>query len=75
MVYKRGDYGISVEKVDGFGKNPGLWIHKGNEAVKVASFGNSKKAEIFIRYLDYMFLIDGKEPNGENERDNTKSDC
>ena len=27
VVYKRGNYGISVEKVNGFGKNPGSEPH------------------------------------------------
>ena len=65
MRYMRGDYGISVEQIDGFGKNPGLWIHHGNTAVKMASFGSEEKAERFVKYLDYLLLINGKEP-GEN---------
>ena len=62
MIYKRGEYGISVETIEGFGKNPGLWIHHNNQAVKMASFGNQEKAEKFMKYLDYMLLINGKEP-------------
>lgn len=62
MIYKRGDYGISVEQIDGFGKNPGLWIHRGNTATKMASFGSEEKANLFVKYLDYMLLINGKEP-------------
>lgn len=62
MVYKRGDYGISVETITGFGKNPGLWIRNRNQLVKVASFGSPEKAERFMKYLDYMLLINGKEP-------------
>jgi hypothetical protein len=66
MIYKRGDYGISVEQINGFGKNPGLWVHKGNTAVKMASFGSFEKAEQFMRYLDYMLLINGKEPEDKD---------
>ena len=62
MIYIRGGYGISVEMVEGFGKNPGLWIHHNNQAVKMASFGSTEKAEKFMKYLDYLVLIDGKEP-------------
>ena len=68
MVYKRGDYAISVEQIDGFGKNPGLWIHKGNEAIKMASFGSIEKAERFMKYLDYLLLINGKEPEEKTIR-------
>lgn len=62
MIYKRGDYGISVQQLDGFGKNPGLWVHDKNKVYKVASFGNSKKAEMFLKYLDWLVLINSKEP-------------
>lgn len=65
MIYKRGDYGISVEQIDGFGKNPGLWIHHGNTATKMASFGSEEKANLFVKYLDYMILINGKEPESD----------
>lgn len=62
-MYRRGDYGISVEKIDGFGKNPGLWIHHNNVATKVASFGSDEKAKRFTEYLNYLVLINGKEPD------------
>ena len=65
MVYKRGDYGISVETIAGFGKNPGLWIHHNNQAIKMASFGSPEKAERFVKYLDYLILFNGKEPDEE----------
>ena len=61
MTYKRGTYAISVEQVDGFGKNPGLWIECNNVAVKVASFGNAEKAELFQNYLAWL-LTNEKEP-------------
>ena len=63
MIYKRGNYGISVETIDGFGKNPGLWVHHGNVATKMASFGSKEKAEQFLKYLNYFLLINGKEPD------------
>lgn len=56
--YERYDAGIAitVEKIEGFGKNPGLWIgtKEPNQLVKVASFGNEKKAELFVRWLDCL---------------------
>lgn len=57
MRYQRGNVFISVEKVDGFGKNHGLWIgtDNQNQAVKVASFGNEEKARLFCKWIDYMF--------------------
>lgn len=61
MTYKRRDYSVSVEQVVGFGKNPGLWIQCGNISVKVASFGNAEKAELFMEYLDWL-LTNEKEP-------------
>ena len=56
MVYTRGDYKISVEKIDGFGKNPGLWVHKGNQAYKMASFGSEGKAKLFEAYLQWLIF-------------------
>lgn len=67
MIYKRGDYGISVRAIEGFGKNPGLWIHRSNEAIKVASFGSQEKAELFLRYLDWLVMINGNEPEDGKE--------
>lgn len=61
MTYKRGNVFISVQKVDGCGKNHGLWIgtDNPNQMDKVASFGNEAKARQFCKWLDYMFgLID-----------------
>lgn len=62
MLYKRGDYGISIEQIDGFGKRPGLWIRHGYTMVKMASFGSEEKAKIFKQYLDYL-LTNEKEPD------------
>jgi len=57
MTYKRGQVSISIKKVDGFGKNHGLWIgtDNPNQMVKVASFGSEEKARLFCKWLDYMF--------------------
>ena len=72
MIYKRGDYGISVEQISGFGKNPGLWIHHGNMAVKMASFGSAEKADKFIKYLDWLVFNNSKEPDENGvEQDDT----
>lgn len=56
MEIRKGDVIISVEQIDGFGKNPGLWIgtEKPNMRVKVASFGSKDKAEQFCRWLSWM---------------------
>jgi hypothetical protein len=55
--YKKDDFIIAVEKIAGFGQHKGLWIGKGNEIIKVASFGNDDKAEMFMRYLDYYLGV------------------
>lgn len=56
MKYKRGQVSISVEQIDGFGKNPGLWIGTDypNQIVKVASFGSENKAKLFCKWLEYV---------------------
>lgn len=51
MTIERGEKSISIEQIDGFGKNPGLWIGNGNGLVKVASFGSAEKAEMFCKQL------------------------
>ena len=56
MTYGKGNYKISIEQIDGFGKNPGLWIHKGNEAFKMASFGSFEKAELFCEFMEYFLF-------------------
>ena len=62
MTYKRNGVIISVEKIDGFGKNPGLWIgsEDPNQLVKVASFGNEDKARLFCKWLEYLTGIINK---------------
>ena len=56
MTYGKGNYKISIEQIDGFGKNPGLWIHRGNEAFKMASFGSFEKAELFCEFMEYFLF-------------------
>ena len=66
MTFERGEVKIAVEQVDGFGKNPGLWLVAGNEATKVASFGNQAKADNFCKWLKYLLF--GKEnPAGDSK--------
>ena len=62
MIYKRGDYGMSVSQIDGFGKRPSLWVHNKNTMIKVASFGSEEKAEMFLKYFDWFVLINAKPP-------------
>lgn len=59
MAYKRGGATISVEQIDGFGKNPGLWIGTDdpNRMVKVASFGSEEKARLFCNWMDYLIGV------------------
>lgn len=56
MTYKRGNVRISIEKIDGFGKNPSLWVgtDNPNQMVKVASFGNERKAKAFCKWIEYI---------------------
>lgn len=60
MKYQRGSVYISINQIDGFGKNPGLYIgtEDPNQAVKVASFGSHDKAQQFCKWLDYLLAID-----------------
>lgn len=62
-TYKRGNISISVEQIDGFGKNPSLWIGSDvpNQRVKVASFGTPEKAEWFCKWMDYMLGLTSNE--------------
>lgn len=63
MTLDRGNVIISVEKVDGFGKNPGLWIgtKDPNQLVKVASFGSEYKAKQFEKWLRYIIGFSSEE--------------
>ena len=56
MTYKKGDISIAVEQIDRFGRNPSLWICRGNEYYKVASFGNQDKADTFCKVLEYILF-------------------
>ena len=64
MRYERGNVIIEVSKVDGFGKNPGLWIgtKDPNTVIKVAAFGSDDKAKTFCKWLEYMTGLTDKEP-------------
>lgn len=56
MKITRGSAFVSVEKIDGFGKNPGLWIGTKypNQMVEVALFGNEDDAKLFEKWLKYI---------------------
>ena len=64
MRYERGNVIIEVSKVDGFGKNPGLWIgtKNPNTVSKVASFRSEDKAELFCKWFEYMTRLTDREP-------------
>lgn len=63
MILDRNNAIISVEKEDGFGKNPGLWIgtKDPNQCVKVASFGSDDKAKQFEKWLKYIIGFSSEE--------------
>ena len=63
MTYKRGQVSISIHQLDGFGKNPALWIgtESPNQMVKVASFASEDKARLFCKWLDYLFGLNNDE--------------
>ena len=67
MTYKRGEVSIGVYQLDGFGKNPSLWIgtENPNQTVKVASFGSEDKANLFCKWLEYLLGF-------SNNRDSVK---
>lgn len=56
MTFQKGNKLIQVEQIDGFGKNPSLWIGTDNELTKVASFGNVEKSELFCRWMVEIFF-------------------
>ena len=62
-TYKCNDVLISVEDIEGFGKNPGLWIgtKDPNQLVKVASFGNEDKAMLFCKWFEYFVGLASRE--------------
>lgn len=69
MLYKKGNYAISINQIDGFGKKPGLYIYNSNTNtyVKVASFSSMEKTEEFRQYLEYLLFPDSKEPKEVQE--------
>lgn len=69
MRYECGNIVISVEQIDGFGKNPGLWVgtKDPNTLTKVASFGSEDKSKLFCKWLEQMVLLT-KEGEDANER-------
>lgn len=54
-AFSKGHRVISIETIQGFGKNPGLWVGEGNEFLKVASFGSDEKAKKFQEWLEWFF--------------------
>ena len=61
MRIVRGKAFISIEQIEGFGKNPGLWIGRNNVQIKVASFGSQEKAEAFYNWLSFIVGAIGDE--------------
>lgn len=49
--------------MEGFGKNPGLWIgtEDPNRMVKMASFGSEDKAALFCKWLEYFLGLEDRE--------------
>ena len=64
MRYERGNVVISVEKIDGLGKYPGLYVGTNNLNMvwKVASFGSEDKAQTFMKWFEYMIGLRKDEP-------------
>ena len=62
MTFNRGGVVISVDKIDGLGKMPGLYVGRKNELFKVASFGNEDKSKMFCEYLEYLCGISDEPP-------------
>ncbi len=77
MDYQRGNVHISVERIDGFGKNLGLWIgtDNPNQRVKVASFGSDEKAWLFCKWLDYMIGVTDDEKSVKLKRVKGAEEC
>ena len=69
MLYRSGNYAISIKQVDGFGIKPGLWVFNSstNTFVKVASFQSVEKADEFRQYLEYLLFPDSQEPKEVQE--------
>ena len=71
MEFTKGNVMITVEKIPGFGKRPGLWIgtKKPNAMMKMASFGRDEKAEQFCKWLTYWLGVTDKEPSWWEEEE------
>lgn len=71
MRYERGNVVISVNQIDGMGKNPGLWIgtNDPNTVWKVASFGSADKAQTFCKWFEYMIGLRQNEPEEKPNED------
>ena len=62
MTFNRSGVVISVDKIDEFGKRPGLYVGQKNVFYKVASFKNDMSAELFCKYLEFVTGITGEPP-------------
>lgn len=64
MRYERGNVVIAVQTIDGFGKNPGLYIGSNNPNMvwKVASFKSEDAAQTFCKWLEYFVGLRKEEP-------------
>ena len=69
MRYERGNVVISVNQIDGLGKNPGLYIGTRNPNMvwKVASFGSEDKAQTFMKWFEYMVGLTDEPPEEVTE--------
>ena len=69
--YEHGNVVVAVEQIEGFGKNPGLWIgtNNPNGVWKVATFGSKDKALKFCKWLEYMMGLTDDEPESEMSGD------
>ena len=67
MRYVRGNTVVAVQTIDGFGKNPGLYIGTENPNMvwKVASFKSADSANMFMKWFEYMLGL-SKPPEEDN---------
>ena len=61
MTFEKGGLTIRVEQIDGFGKNPSLWVGDEEGIVKVANFGSEEKAVMFCKQMAIIFFGAGEE--------------
>ena len=71
MTYRLNGAVISVEQINGFGKNPGLWVgsEDQNTLYKVASFGSVDKAQMFCSWFEYFTRISDIKPEVKKDAD------